>query len=86
MNTLQNSTNTVPCCIIEVKAEQKQKLRLYDMGFYVGGIVTPLYECLGGGTKVYEVKQTLIALRQQEAENIYVREVDEICSKKAMKS
>lgn len=27
MNTLQNSANTVPCCIIEVKAEQN---RNYD--------------------------------------------------------
>ena len=86
MNTLQNSANTVPCCIIEVKAEQKQKLLLYDMGFYTGSIVIPLYECWGGGTKVYEVKQTLIALRQQDAENICVREVDKICSKKAVKS
>ena len=86
MNTLQNSANTIPYCIVEIKAEEKQKLRLYDMGFYAGSVVTPLYECWGGGTKVYEVKQTLIALRQQDAENICVREVDKICSKKAVKS
>ena len=74
MEKLQNCICNVPYSIVEIKAEEKQKLRLYDMGFYTGSIVTPLYECLGGGTKVYEIKQTLIALRQQDAENIFVKE------------
>lgn len=77
MQTLQNSMNEKQYCIVEIKAEQMQKLRLYDMGFYTGSIVTPLYECWGGGTKVYEVKQTLIALRQKDAKNIWVREMRE---------
>ena len=29
--TLQNSDNEIPCCIIEIKAEGQQKLRLFDM-------------------------------------------------------
>ena len=73
--TLQNSDNEIPCCIIEIKAEGQQKLRLFDMGFYAGSIVTPLYECWGGGTKVYEVKQTLIALRKKDAENIFPKKI-----------
>lgn len=77
MQTLQNSIHNKKYCIVEIRAEQNQKLRLYDMGFYAGSIITPLYECWGGGTKVYEVKQTLIALRQKDAQNILVRELRE---------
>ena len=77
MQTLQDSVNEKHYCVIEIRVEQMQKLRLYDMGFYAGSVVTPLYECWGGGTKVYEVKQTLIALRQKDAKNIWVREMRE---------
>ena len=50
------------------------KLRLFDLGFFRGSRVLPLYECAGGGTRVYRVKDTLIALRNRDTEMISVEE------------
>ncbi len=73
--TLQQAEKQKQYVIIDVYAEGRQKLRLYDMGFYKGSLVMPLYECLGGGTRVYAIKDTLIALRQKEAQSILVKEM-----------
>ena len=64
-----------PCFICEVRGEGK--LRLFDLGFFRGSRVLPLYECAGGGTRVYRVKDTLIALRNQDAARIFVEEAAE---------
>ena len=61
-----------PCIVCGVQGEGK--LRLFDLGFFRGSRVLPLYECYGGGTRVYRVKDTLIALRNRDAENISVEE------------
>ena len=60
------------CFVREVEGEEK--LRLFDLGFFRGSRVLPLYECAGGGTRVYRVKDTLIALRNRDAEMISVEE------------
>ena len=73
--TLKKTDKEKRYYIIDVVTEQKQKLRLYDMGFYEGNVVMPLYECWGGGTRVYAVKDTLIALRQKDAQTIFVKEM-----------
>ena len=49
-------------------------LRLFDLGFFRDSRVLPLYECAGGGTRVYRVKDTLIALRDADAARIFVEE------------
>ena len=59
-----------PCFVRDVQGEEK--LRLFDLGFFRGSRVLPLYVCIGGGTRVYRVKDTLIALRDQDAEKISV--------------
>lgn len=64
-----------PCVIIGVTGEGK--LRLFDLGFFRGSRVLPLYECWGGGTRVYRVKDTLIALRNTDASCILVEEAAE---------
>lgn len=64
-----------PCFVQEVRGECR--LRLFDLGFFRGSRVLPLYECCGGGTRVYRVKDTLIALRNQDAERIIVGEAEE---------
>ncbi|WP_458396828.1 FeoA family protein [Anaerotignum sp.] len=64
-----------PCFVQEVQGEGR--LRLFDLGFFRGSRVLPLYECAGGGTRVYRVKDTLIALRNQDAERILVEEAVE---------
>lgn len=63
-----------PCFVQEVQGECR--LRLFDLGFFRGSRVLPLYECCGGGTRVYRVKDTLIALRNQDAEKIIVGEAE----------
>lgn len=78
--TLEQSPCFIPQCVTAVLAEGRQKLRLYDLGFYQGSIILPLYECMGKGTRVYAVKDTLIALRQKDAAFIQVQEV--ICHEK----
>lgn len=50
-------------------------LYLMDLGFYKGAKVRPFAVCLCGGTRLYEVKQTYIALRNQDAEHIAVKVV-----------
>ena len=63
------------CFVREVQG--KERLRLFDLGFFRGSRVLPLYECAGGGTRVYRVKDTLIALRDRDAENILAEECEE---------
>ena len=53
-----------PCFVQEVRGEGY--LRLFDLGFFRDSRVLPLYECAGGGTRVYRVKDTLIALRDAD--------------------
>ncbi|MBR2382880.1 MAG: ferrous iron transport protein A [Anaerotignum sp.] len=60
------------CFVMDVTGEGK--LRLFDLGFFRGSRVLPLYECCCGGTRVYRVKDTLIALRNRDAEQISVEE------------
>ena len=64
-----------PCVVYSVQGEGK--LRLFDLGFFRGSRVLPLYECCGGGTRVYRVKDTLIALRNRDAACISVEEAIE---------
>ena len=57
-----------PCFVQEVRGEGY--LRLFDLGFFRDSRVLPLYECAGGGTRVYRV----IALRDADAARIFVEE------------
>lgn len=61
-----------PCFVCGVQGDSR--LRLFDLGFFRGSRVLPLYECCGGGTRVYRVKDTLIALRNGDAACISVEE------------
>ena len=64
----------VPCIVQDIEAEESQRLRLFDLGFFQGSQVCPLYECYGGRTRVYAVKRTLIAIRASEADCILAKE------------
>ena len=61
-----------PCFVYGVQGDSR--LRLFDLGLFRGSRVLPLYECCGGGTRVYRVKDTLIALRNGDAACISVEE------------
>ncbi len=38
-----------PCLVREVSGEER--LRFFDLGFFRGSRVLPMYECTGGGTR-----------------------------------
>lgn len=61
-----------PCTIVSVHGSGR--LRFFDLGFFVGSQVIPMYECTGGGTRVYMVKDTLIALRNGDGALILAEE------------
>lgn len=63
-----------PCLVQEVRGGCR--LRLFDLGFFRGSLVLPMYECAGGGTRVYRVKDTLIALRNTDAVEILIEEAE----------
>ena len=67
-----------------VRVEGALSLRLLDLGFYEGSQIYPLYVCPGGGTRLYEVKDTRIALRDRDAAEILVKAVNEHDSGKKM--
>lgn len=58
------------------RVEQTPQLRLMELGFSDGSWIQPLYSCFGGGTRVYGVKDTMIALRDTDAAQIFIRVVE----------
>jgi len=78
MEQIQKTLTDIPiskeCIIRNIHGEERQKLRLFDLGFFQGSRVIPLYECHGGGTRAYFVKNTLIAIRSVEAVKIIAEE------------
>ncbi len=54
----------------------ENKLRLYGLGFFEGSEIVPMYENRKGSTRVYRVKDCLIALRKQDGEQILTKEGD----------
>ncbi len=62
------------CIVQEVWGENR--IRFFDLGFFRGSRVLPMYDCTGGGTRVYRVKDTLIALRDRDAARIWAEEAE----------
>lgn len=60
------------CQVIQVVGENK--LRLYGLGFFEGSEIVPMYENRRGSTRIYLVKDCLIALRKQDGEQILAKE------------
>lgn len=58
------------------QVEENHVLRLLDLGFCTDSRVVPLYTCPLGGTRLYDVKQTRIALRDSDAAQIRVKAVE----------
>ncbi len=80
MEKVQKTLKDIPiskeCIIHRIVGEEGKRLRLFDLGFFQGSHVVPLYECHGGGTRVYYVKNTLIAIRSGEAKKILAEEAE----------
>lgn len=53
----------------------EQRRRLLDLGIVPGTKIKPVLESIGKEPVAYEVRGTLIALRKNQAENIFVKEI-----------
>ncbi|MCX7971608.1 MAG: metal-dependent transcriptional regulator [bacterium] len=54
----------------------EEKRRLLELGFVKNSIVEPLYNnMLGDDPRVYKIKNTMIALRKEQAQKIYVEKL-----------
>lgn len=60
------------CCKILKVVNTKEKIRLFDLGFSSGNEVIPLFKSSTGNTKLFLVKDTLIALRKKDSNLINV--------------
>lgn len=60
------------CCNILQIVNNEDKIRLYDLGFSNGNKVIPLFKSSTGNTKLFLIKDTLIALRKKESKLINV--------------
>lgn len=49
------------------------KRRLLDIGLSFNTRVRPLYNSVSGGIRAYEIRNSLIAIRDEDAKNILVR-------------
>ena len=58
-----------------VNACDKELRRLYDLGFVVGSVVTPILASTSKLIKAYLIKDSVIALRNSDAEKIEVEYV-----------
>ena len=62
------------CIIKYIECAEKEKLRLYDLGFVPFSSVVPLYTSFLSGTRAYLVKGSIIALRREYGEAIKITE------------
>lgn len=58
--------------IISVECSNGLKNRMYDMGILNGSLITPLYKSPFGDPTAYLIKNTVIALREKDCDNIFV--------------
>ena len=61
---------------ISEKIRGTKRRRLLDLGIIPGSKIKVMYENISGNPRAYEVKNTLIALRNDTASEIYVKEND----------
>lgn len=59
---------------IDNNMQRAERRRLLDLGIYPGVSIRNCFNSASGGSKAYEVLGTVIALRKEQAEKIYLRE------------
>ena len=59
---------------IDDKVEGTQRRRLLDLGIVSGAEIRYLYDSPIGSTKAFEVYGTVVALRRDQYNNIYIRQ------------
>ena len=60
--------------VLSLSAQEPLRGRLMDLGFVPGSEITPLYAAPAGDPRAYLVCDTVIALRQKDADTVAVEE------------
>ena len=55
--------------------DSKLKDRLSDFGFICGAIIEPLFFNIFKDSRAYKINETIIAIRNKDASNIFVAEI-----------
>ena len=58
--------------LISLNNKEPLKARLMDLGFVPGSFIRPLFAAPCGDPRAYEIRNTVIALRQKDAEKMEV--------------
>ena len=66
--------------IQEIHCRKSLMKRVYDMGMTEGSEITPVFSAPFGSPVAYAIKNTLIALRKKDSNDILVRCLDEGCN------
>ena len=59
--------------IVNVECSINIKRRLLDLGIIPNTSITPIFKSTGSDPIAYEIRGTILAIRNQDAENILVR-------------
>ena len=70
---LNNININKEATIVNINMHGIKKRRLYDLGFIPGEKVTKEFESIFKDPKCYRIKNTLFALRNEDADNIEVK-------------
>ena len=66
--------------IQEIHCRKSLMKRVYDMGMTEGSEITPVFSAPFGSPVAYAIKNTLIALRKKDSNDILVRCLNEGCN------
>ena len=58
--------------ISHIDCEEHIKRRFFDLGIISGTPITPVFKSISGDPIAYEVRNFLLAIRLQDAKNIFV--------------
>lgn len=58
--------------IDHISCESHIKRRFLDLGIVPGTFITPIFKSIAGDPIAYEVRDTVLAIRKQDARNIFI--------------
>ena len=78
MNTLADLKPGEKGIIKEILPSSELRRRLMDIGFLKGEEVLCTLKSLGGGMTAFEIKRTVIALRESNAREVFIFDKEEV--------
>jgi len=63
--------------VLKLNSNDEIKRRFLDIGLSKNTKVVPLFDSICGGIRAYKIRNSLIAIRNKDADNIIVRRLDE---------